>query len=47
MDELAESFGESFGPHFWLTFDDVSAERMQYVTHESHTHLAVMSGGGV
>jgi hypothetical protein len=32
FDDLAQSFGEAHGPHFWLTADDVAQERMKFLS---------------
>lgn len=31
LDDLKENLGNSFGPHFWLTADDISTDKMVFL----------------
>jgi len=31
LDDLKENMGNSFGPHFWVTADEVSEEKMMFL----------------
>ncbi len=44
LDETMESFGSSTGPHFWLTADDVSAERMEFLNRQYAVQTIRVSG---